>query len=136
MNTARLTKLILGAVLIVALIVALQTFKLSASSTASVPVYTGRGDYQRFESQFFPTYTGRGDYQRYEAQFFPPVAGASVSNRSNVGMGDLHRFEGVTADQNAAVPGSDHSYVGMGDLHRYEAMQTTEYADEVQPSSP
>jgi hypothetical protein len=83
MNTTRLAKLILCAALIVAILVALQTFKLSANSKANVPAYTGRGDYQRYEAQFFPTYTGRGDYQRYESQFFPTYTG----------RGDYQRYE-------------------------------------------
>ena len=93
MNTTRFTKLMLSALLVIAVLIAFQVFQSPATPAASIPAYTGRGDYQRYESQFFQPYTGRGDYQRYENQFFSPNTGATESSRSYVGMGDLHRFE-------------------------------------------
>jgi hypothetical protein len=76
MITTRRTRLILSAILIIAALAALQTFKSWADPEVSVPAYSGRGDYQHFESQFFQPTTGRGDYQRYESQLTQPDTGA------------------------------------------------------------
>ena len=83
MNTTRRTTLILSAILVIAALVALQTLKSWANPEVSVPAYTGRGDYQHIESQFFQPTTGRGDYQRYESQFSQPYTG----------RGDYQRYE-------------------------------------------
>lgn len=105
MTTARLTKLMLSFLLVIAVIIAFQVIRPSANPAASMSAYTGRGDYQRFETMFFQPYTGRGDYQRYELQFFPHNAGSPESNRSAVGMGDLHRFEATqTIEYTAKIP--------------------------------
>ena len=133
MSTNRLPKLILSAALIIAALVALQAFRPSADPKASVPAYTGRGDYQHNESQYFQPYTGRGDYQRYESQFFQPDANVPEIDPSYVGMGDLHRYEAQSSIQNSAIPGSDHPYIGMGDLRRFEALQESEDAGEITP---
>jgi hypothetical protein len=76
MNTTLRTTLILSAILIIVTLVALPTLKSWADPEVSIPAYSGRGDYQHFESQFFQPYTGRGDYQRYESQFTQPDSGA------------------------------------------------------------
>ena len=112
MSTNRLTKLILSIVLVVATLVALQAFIPLSDPKASVSVYTGRGDYQRYESQHFQPYTGRGDYQRFETQFFPTFTG----------RGDYQRFEAQYFQPDRASE-SKRSYVGMGDLRRIEGMQ-------------
>jgi len=103
MFTNRFPKLVLSAALIITALVAFWAIKTSAEPDASIPAYTGRGDYQRYEIQFFQPHIGRGDYQRYESQFFPPESRAPESDSTYVGMGDLHRFEAL---QDIVYPGS------------------------------
>ena len=129
MLTNRLTKLILSVVLVVATLVALQAFIPLSNPKASVSVYTGRGDYQRYESQHFQPYTGRGDYQRYESQYFQPYTGRGNYQRfesqffpTYTGRGDYQRFEAQYFQPDRASE-SKRSYVGMGDLRRIEGMQ-------------
>ena len=118
MFTNRLPKLILTAAVIITALVAFWTIQTSAESEASVPAYTGRGDYQRYETQLFLPYTGRGDYQRYESQYFTPYTG----------RGDYQRYENQFFQPEAGALESNSTYVGMGDLRRFEAMQNNRYA--------
>ena len=104
MNKTRRLLLITGAALICVAVVVLLVFNASANSENEIPAYTGRGDYQRYEAQFFHTDT--------ETQ----------QSRPPVGMGDLRRFEAQDI-QNSGVLNDNHTYVGMGDLRRFEALQ-------------
>ena len=110
MLTNRLPKLVLSAALVITALVAFWTIKTSAESEANIPAYTGRGD-----------------YQRYESQFFQPESRAPESNSTYVGMGDLRRFEWQMDMLASAAPEPDHPYVGMGDLRRFEALQDIVY---------
>ena len=119
MNTTRLAKLILCAALIVAILVALQTFKLSANSKANVPAYTGRGDYQRWKLEVLPTYHWKGRLPALRSAVLPnPTpegATTSATKRSSLNRILRHR--------KSTFPMS-----GLGNLHCFEAMQEIEYA--------
>jgi len=114
MYTNRLTKIILSAALIIAVVVVLQVFKSSANPEANVPA-SG-------------SYVGMGDVHRYEWQASNRNATVPGINRSYVGMGDLRCFEEQESIRKAGAPGSDHPYVGMGDLKRFEALQEMDCA--------
>jgi hypothetical protein len=95
MNTTRLLKLVIASVLILSALVAFKQY--SVDSKGDVPLYTGRGDYQRYEMQSLsaltgiPPFTGMGDWRRFENQQ------ALQNTHTGIGIGDLHRFEGAQA---------------------------------------
>jgi hypothetical protein len=125
MNTTLRTTLILSAILIIVALVALPTLKSWADPEVSIPAYSGRGDYQHFESQFYQPTTGRGDY---------------LSTLRIAVLPTLHR-KGWLSTLRIAVhstgyrsTGSNLSYVRMGNLRYFDAMQEIEYAGEIPPS--
>ena len=138
----RNSRIVLGAILIVAvgLVVLAVGPQAGASNPGAAPVGIGElrsfeatqlqagkpagiGDLRLYEAGISkpaaienagsPSYTGMGDLQFLEAsQSLAPVA-ALKSAGGAVGMGDLHLVEASFA--------SASSYAGMGDLHRFES---------------
>ena len=80
MKATRISRIIIVAVIMIAVIVALQVFNITVISKES--------------SQ---NYVGMGDLRRYEAQ---------TTSRPYVGMGDLRRYEAMQEQRDAVQPGS------------------------------
>ena len=129
--------LVIGAVLILAVLVAFRISPLSSAAKPSSAANLGMGDLHQVEAQpcilnwelkSSPRYTGRGDWRQFEVQPEIRTSGTLESSRANIGMGDLHRAEmpaasstiGALYARSIGTLASGRAGVGMGDLHRLE----------------
>ncbi len=120
MNATRRLTLIIGSVLALAVIIALQASRFSPVLTQTDQPAIGIGNLRYYEAQQSSSIAGMGDLRRYEAaQSLPiiPVTGMS-SSQLNIGMGNLRRFEGEQVAPATVIPQSNLPIVPIVDMIR------------------
>ncbi len=121
MNATRRLTLIIGSVLALAAIIALQASRFSPVLTQTDQPAIGIGNLRYYEAQQSSSIAGMGDLRRYEAaqsQPIIPVTGMSGSNQLDIGMGNLRRFEGEQVAPATVIPQSNLPIVPIVDMIR------------------
>ncbi len=119
MNKTRISGVIAGAVLVVAVVLVALGINAAPEAHGAVTAAVGFGDLRRYEGQSFDLNIGMGDLQKFESQAPFSASGIPSINPLYIKGGEY---------PNASVTAKKGLQIGMGDLHLFEAVQSGQAA--------